>query len=173
MKLFIFIVTFLFSNTIYAAPTYDKTVEWLIEKTPVASNYKYKYKNKDTQGKLKKFERTLKLQVVDKKFIFKGKSSWKSDKEWNAYTHTFKLKDLLSVKINSNCPNKPIYKKDCKIQFKTKKRAVIADINFDDGSHIKDYQDFLYISIISSDMAIRIGKAFQHLIDITDSSEPF
>ena len=63
MKNFIFIITFLISNTAFAAPSYDATVKWLIEKIPVAGSFE-----DDSDNRV--FYK-LDLKVSGNKFILK------------------------------------------------------------------------------------------------------
>lgn len=178
MKNFIFIIAFLFSNTAFAAPSYDATVKWLVDKIPVASNYKYRVSDKDPVEGNRRYTISYKseLQVNEKSFIFIDENIDDGVK-FNTISK-FKIKDLLSVKVLSNCPNFQKSHKVCEVILSTKSRAIyrkskVYDSDDRSTENREKYIDYFRIVSINSDLAIRIGKAFQHLIDITDSSEPF
>lgn len=170
MKYFIFTITFLLSNTISAAPSYDKTVKWLIEKTPIAGTSKEHLHFRPYEQKLVVKGKEFALTRINPPYSSKNNSKYNNDK----HVYTFNIKDVLSVEVTSNCKSKKIL---CGVVLHTKDRAVhrksIEHVSRGRIRRSKDYDDKLDIRIVNADYAIRIGKAFQHLIDITDSSEPF
>lgn len=161
MNFFVFTIAFLFSNTLFAAPSYDATAEWLVKKMPVAGSFE------DNHGTV---THKLDLQVVGKKFILKYRYIEQSSKhgKWdNNYTYTFNIEDLLSATTD----------KWGDVILNTKKLALHIEMkghNHRGKPESKnEYKKSIELDMVNKDIGNRIAKAFQHLIDITDSSEPF